>query len=208
MDLALPAEFRARLEAMLNAAQRPASGTEGGTLALGGLATATSPGHNSGALSSTTITADTLFEGLPRLEPLSDRQAMAQNLGDRLLLMADKGLQSATLRLQPEHLGQMEIRIRVNDDGSAQVLFSAPHAHTRDALENAIPRLRELFADQGLSLTQAGVDSGRGAFGQREHAANLPAWLHWDGGQPETALAPESVWRVSRHSERRLDVLV
>jgi flagellar hook-length control protein FliK len=208
MDLGLPAEFRARLEAMLNAAQRPASGTDGGTLALGGLATATSPGNTASTTSSAANAVDTLFEGLPRLEPLSDRQAMAQNLGDRLLMMADKGLQSATLRLQPEHLGHMEIRIRVNDDGSAQVVFSAPHAHTRDALENAIPRLRELFADQGLSLTQASVDSGRGAFGQRGHAANLPAWLHWNGGPPETALVRESVWRVSRHSERRLDVLV
>ena len=41
------------------------------------------------------------FDSLPALQPLSDSNAWSQGLGERLLLMADKGLQSATIKLQP-----------------------------------------------------------------------------------------------------------
>jgi flagellar hook-length control protein FliK len=125
-----------------------------------------------------------------------------------MLLMAERGLQSATIKLQPEHLGQMEIRIRINDDGAAHVNFSAQHAQTREALEGAIPRLRELFADQGLSLTQANVDSGRGAFSQRDFQAAAPGWRNSESEPTEAAAAADTRWQVIRPSERRLDVLV
>jgi hypothetical protein len=152
-----------------------------------------------------------LLDALPVLEPLGDRDALAQGLGERLLLMADKGLQSATLKLQPEHLGPMEIRISVDDDGSAQVHFSAHQSQTRDALENAIPRLRELFAEQGLSLMQANVDSGRNSFAQRGFPV-LPAWLQAQARNPEAdagaTTTQELAWRLARRSEHRVDLLV
>ena len=59
---------------------------------------------------------------------------------------------TTSLRLWPEHLGPLEVRITMNDD-QASVWFGAAHADTRAAIENALPRLRELFASQGLSLT-------------------------------------------------------
>ncbi|MBC7984066.1 MAG: flagellar hook-length control protein FliK, partial [Candidatus Obscuribacterales bacterium] len=55
-----------------------------------------------------------------------------------------------------EHLGPMEIQITVKDD-RATVWFGASHAETRTALEQALPRLRELLQAQGLTLTDAGV---------------------------------------------------
>jgi len=82
--------------------------------------------------------------------------AWADELGTRLALMADRGQHTASLRLSPEHLGPLEVRISVRDD-QASVWFGASHADTRAALEQALPRLRELFASQGLSLADAGV---------------------------------------------------
>ncbi len=82
--------------------------------------------------------------------------AWADELGTRLALMADRGQHSASLRLSPEHLGPLEVRISVRDD-QASVWFGASHADTRAALEQALPRLRELFAAQGLSLADTGV---------------------------------------------------
>ena len=35
--------------------------------------------------------------------------------------------------------------------------FGAAHADTRAAIEHALPRLREMFASQGMSLADAGV---------------------------------------------------
>lgn len=83
-------------------------------------------------------------------------QAWADELGGRLTLMTEQGKQTASLRLSPEHLGPLEVKISVTDD-KATVWFGAAHADTRAALEQALPRLRELFLAQGMSLTDAGV---------------------------------------------------
>jgi flagellar hook-length control protein FliK len=70
--------------------------------------------------------------------------------------MTESGNHTASLKLSPEHLGPLEINITVRDD-KASVWFGAAHADTRAAIENALPRLREMFAAQGLSLADAGV---------------------------------------------------
>lgn len=82
--------------------------------------------------------------------------AWSNELGARLTWMAGQGIASASLQLTPEHLGPLEVKISVRD-GAARVWFDALHPDTRIALEQALPRLRELFAMQGLTLTEAGV---------------------------------------------------
>jgi flagellar hook-length control protein FliK len=105
--------------------------------------------------------------------------AWADELGTRMTLMADRGQHSASLRLSPEHLGPLEVRIAIRDD-QASVWFGAAHADTRAAIEQALPRLRELFASHGMSLADAGVfqDAPReqprlssGAFSPEQSAA-------------------------------------
>lgn len=75
--------------------------------------------------------------------------------------IARDDLHSATIRLSPEHLGPLDVQISVRD-GDAVVSFGASHAETRAALEQALPRLRELLASQGIALAHANVS---------EHAA-------------------------------------
>jgi flagellar hook-length control protein FliK len=82
--------------------------------------------------------------------------AWTEELGTQLTWMTSHGQDSASLRLAPEHLGPVEVRIDVRD-GAASVWFGAAHADTRSALEQSLPRLRELFAASGLLLADAGV---------------------------------------------------
>jgi flagellar hook-length control protein FliK len=82
--------------------------------------------------------------------------AWADEIGSRLLMMAEQGRHTASLRLSPEHLGPLEISISIQGD-QASVWFGAAHADTRAAIEHALPRLREMLEAQGLSLTDAGV---------------------------------------------------
>jgi flagellar hook-length control protein FliK len=77
-------------------------------------------------------------------------------LGGKLTWMAHQGVESGSLQLSPEHLGPLEVRIQVQD-GAASVWFGANHADTRAALEQALPHLRQMFASQGLTLSDAGV---------------------------------------------------
>lgn len=123
-------------------------------------------------------------------------------------MMTDQGLQQATLRMQPEHLGPVQVHIRM-DDGNAQVWFSAHHGDTRAALEDAIPRLRELFNEQGLTLLQANVDSGRGTFGQRGMPWESPGTTpQVAGNDPAAGQARTSRWQILRGAPGRIDLLV
>lgn len=82
--------------------------------------------------------------------------AWTEELGTQLTWMSRHGQDSASLRLSPDHLGPVEVRIEVRD-GATSVWFGAAHADTRSALEQSLPRLRELFAASGLLLADAGV---------------------------------------------------
>jgi hypothetical protein len=96
---------------------------------------------------------------LPRMENPVGTAAWRQELANTVNLMIDRGEQSATLRLSPEHLGPLEVRIAIHE-GETSLWFGAAHADTRHALEQALPRLREQFASAGLSLGQSSVSQG------------------------------------------------
>jgi flagellar hook-length control protein FliK len=70
--------------------------------------------------------------------------------------LASSGVSSATLNLSPEHLGPIQVYID-QQSSLVNVSFSAAHADTRAALEQALPKLREMFAAGGLALGQASV---------------------------------------------------
>lgn len=80
----------------------------------------------------------------------------ADELGARVIWMTKGDQQSASLRLSPEHLGPLEVRISITDD-KASVWFGSAHADTRAAIETALPRLRDMLTAQGLTLSDAGV---------------------------------------------------
>ena len=77
-------------------------------------------------------------------------------IGAHLTWMTQKGLETGSLRVSPEHLGPVEVNISVQN-ADASVWFAANHPDTRAALEQALPRLREMFASQGMNLADSGV---------------------------------------------------
>lgn len=64
--------------------------------------------------------------------------------------------QSAELLLNPPDLGPIRVVLNVSDN-QATALFSSPHPAVRDAIENALPKLREVMADNGIMLGNATV---------------------------------------------------
>ena len=74
----------------------------------------------------------------------------------QVLILSNDKVQAATLRLSPEHLGPVEVRIDLQD-ANVNVSFTAAHADTRSALEQALPELRSVLAGAGLTLGQATV---------------------------------------------------
>lgn len=76
----------------------------------------------------------------------------------RVAWVATSTQQVAQLHLNPPNLGPLEIRISLSSD-QANAAFTSPHAAVRDAIEAALPRLREMLADNGLSLGNVNVSS-------------------------------------------------
>ncbi len=72
--------------------------------------------------------------------------------------MAKQDQQSADIRITPANLGPVQISLNI-DDGKASAMFVSPHAEVRQALEEALPRLREMLNAAGISLGQANVGS-------------------------------------------------
>lgn len=64
--------------------------------------------------------------------------------------------QSAELHLNPPQLGPLDVVIKVSGD-QATALFTSPHAAVRDAIEQAMPKLRDMLADNGITLGNATV---------------------------------------------------
>lgn len=80
---------------------------------------------------------------------------------DRVMWLSSQNLKSAEIQLDPAELGRMEVRIDMNKD-QTQVTFMSPHANVRDALEGQMQRLRDSFAQQGMSMDVNVSDQSRG----------------------------------------------
>lgn len=76
----------------------------------------------------------------------------------KVVWMAGRESQSAQLILNPPQLGPVEVRLTLSG-GEAGAQFFSPHHNVREAIESAMPRLREMMAEAGLSLGQASVSS-------------------------------------------------
>ena len=70
--------------------------------------------------------------------------------------MVKNGLPEASLQLTPPELGRLDIRITTEGD-QARVQFAVQSMDARDAIEQAMPRLREMLEQSGLQLARSEV---------------------------------------------------
>lgn len=99
----------------------------------------------------------------------------ATEVGNHVSWMASHQQGRAELVLTPPQLGRIEISLSVSGD-QASALFVSTNPAVRDTLEGALPRLREILADAGITLGQAQVGSespGQSA-NKRENGDNSP----------------------------------
>jgi flagellar hook-length control protein FliK len=89
----------------------------------------------------------------------------SDGLGDTVRWMVHSGQQHAELSINPPELGPVEISVTLEAD-RASVVFVAPHATTREALEASLPRLHGLLAEAGIALDNAQVGADAQAGGQ------------------------------------------
>jgi flagellar hook-length control protein FliK len=114
----------------------------------------------------------------------------SQGLGERVQWMVQQNVQGAEIRLDPPDLGKLEVKIQVNGEhGTTHIHFSSPNGAVREALEHAIPRLREMFADSGLSLGDVNVSQQSFAEQQQNSGAGGDNGGRAPGGMATTETA-------------------
>jgi len=96
---------------------------------------------------------------MPRSETISlpvGHAGWGDELAGKVNLLVRNGVSEARLQLNPAGLGHVAIDIQTDGD-KAVVTFHAQQGATREAIEQAMPRLREMFEQSGLQLTQGSV---------------------------------------------------
>jgi flagellar hook-length control protein FliK len=110
-----------------------------------------------------------------KLTPRVGSNNWDQALGQKVVWMVAGEQQSASLTLNPPDLGPLQVVLSVSNS-QATINFTAAQPEVRQALENAVPKLREMLGDAGIQLGQANVSAGtpnnqQGGFGERQHAS-------------------------------------
>lgn len=135
-----------------------------------------------------------------------------EDFGQRVVLLAGQRVQSAEIALTPSDLGPISVSMEVRGQ-EASLLFGAAQSTTRAAIEDALPRLREMFQAQGLHLVDAHVGAQVGHQARRDGSGNgasrtprdLPGERAPIGG---ATTDPSTARSLAVRSDRLIDVRV
>ena len=120
-----------------------------------------------------------------------------EDLGNKVSMLIGKEATSADLVLTPPHLGRVEVQLSMSGDQTSATFVAATPA-AREALEQALPKLREFLADAGINLTQAtvGGDTQAGQGNADGNRGNRPGQGGHSGAVTEITAQPASMRRI------------
>src|SRR5690606_20322342 len=127
-------------------------------------------GNGDGASGLAIETPSASFEALPALPtavarpptvalpplamPANPAAGFDDGFGERIVWMVDQRLGHAEIRLNPEHLGPIDIRVELDGD-VVRAGFHSARPEVLEAIEATLPRLRELLGQHGMQLGQS-----------------------------------------------------
>ncbi len=94
-----------------------------------------------------------------KIQPNVGSAGWDQAVGNKITWMATGGIQSASLTLNPPDLGPMQVVLSVHNQ-QADATFITAQPEVKQALEAAMPKLREMMDQAGIQLGQATVNTG------------------------------------------------
>lgn len=120
----------------------------------------------------------------------------AQELGEQIAWMGSGQVKEARIKLHPEELGSMDVRVNM-DGGKVNVAIIAQHPAAVHAVQQTLSQLDSMLAHHGLSLGQA--DVGQRQAGQGDGNASATASPQGNGGSDaDAAPATLATTAVSR----------
>lgn len=92
----------------------------------------------------------------PAIAAHLNENAWPKQFGDKVVWMAKNDQQSAQININPPQLGPIQITLNLSGD-QATLAFASPHAEVRQAIESALPQLKEMLSSAGINLGQSNV---------------------------------------------------
>ncbi|HAS8517312.1 TPA: flagellar hook-length control protein FliK [Vibrio vulnificus] len=123
--------------------------------------------------SAQTVTGQTRAENVAAQQPPMPltRELANEQVAEKVQMMMSKNLKQLDIRLDPPELGRMQIRMTMNND-IANVHFTVTNPQARDIIEQTLPRLREMLAQQGMQLADSSVQQQASGQQQRQYSAD------------------------------------
>lgn len=112
--------------------------------------------------SSTPLTdtaTDTTANDAPAVAAEFGQPDWPEEFGRKITWLATQRMQAAELKLHPAHLGPIEISLQLSDDQRLTAQFVSHHPTVREAIEANLPRLREIMAENGITLADTSVSA-------------------------------------------------
>jgi flagellar hook-length control protein FliK len=118
----------------------------------------------------------------------------------KVVWLSSQQHQVAEIRLNPAHLGPVEVMLSITQD-QATAQFSSPHLAVREAIEQALPRLREMMAENGITLgnVMVGSDSFQQDNRQQQAYHSAKDTNNIAGARPETVDQIETTVMPNQH---------
>lgn len=88
-------------------------------------------------------------------------------LSNRVSWMVQHDVQTANIKINPPHLGPLEVHVSMNKD-HVDVSFNSHHVAVKEALDASMPKLKEMLGSSGLQLGDANVNH-HSFSGQNQH---------------------------------------
>ncbi len=130
-----------------------------------------------------------------QLSPRAGEAAWGREVGERIGFLLHNNLKQAEIRLDPPHLGKLEIQLQVQDD-KAVINIHTQTAQTRDLIDASLLRLREALQDAGYSQVDVNVSQREQSMaGQHEGRSGSGFAGGGSGGTEETPLPPSMTRR-------------
>ncbi|MBO9535835.1 flagellar hook-length control protein FliK [Herbaspirillum sp.] len=134
-----------------------------------------------------------------KIQPNVGSAGWDQAVGQKITWMVSGGIQSASLTLNPPDLGPMQVVLNVHN-AQADATFITAQPEVKQALEAAMPKLREMMDQAGIQLGQATVNTGMSNQQQGAHsqqARNASSSGSFGNGQESDAVAAAGSAAVS-----------
>ncbi|MBX9637041.1 MAG: flagellar hook-length control protein FliK [Nitrosomonas sp.] len=113
-----------------------------------------------GLNSTTAATSQTAVSPDVKVDAPVGQHRWGGEFAQKVVWLTSQQHQVAEIRLNPAHLGPVEVMLSITQD-QATAQFISPHSAVRDAIQEALPRLREMMAESGIQLgnVMVGADS-------------------------------------------------